>query len=259
MLKSLRTTLFFLLLTAQFAAPAWPQATAKPQESPWAMRAPAAIPQGAPTISAAQQAAIKQAAKGTPEQREFARKVANAMSLKDYAALKMLISPATLKCIGKNQDYLEDRMKKQFDLPISKDFKPTFTQLPTKMIHETKYATYPMLPSHLMGMEFTTADGSTATVNLVIGQEDGKWYEAQPCPTAAGMERFAKNQKMQKAQHERAKAAAAQVKDPVKSQLIALVGQRDNVGAWKLCMSSLKLDFPTCKGIVSILSGDESY
>jgi hypothetical protein len=180
------------------------------------------------------------------------------MSLKDFAALKVLISPATLKCIGKNQDYLEDRMKKQFDLPISKDYKLTITKLSTKMIHETKYATYPMLPSHLMGMEFTTGDGNTATVNLVIGQEDGKWYEAQPCPTAAGMERFAKNQKMRLAQHDRSKAAAAQVKDPVKSQLITLIGQRDSVGAWKLCMASLKLDFPTCKGIVSILAGDDS-
>ncbi len=49
-----------------------------------------------------------------------------------------------------------------------------------------------MPPTHLMGMEFTDQDGDTATVNLAIGQEDGKWYEAQPCPTEAGMERFAK-------------------------------------------------------------------
>jgi len=48
------------------------------------------------------------------------------------------------------------------------------------------------------------------------------------------------------------------VKDPVKSQLQALISKHDNVAAWRLCMSSLKMDFPTCKGIVSIMSGDKS-
>ncbi len=50
----------------------------------------------------------------------------------------------------------------------------------------------------------------------------------------------------------------SQVKDPVKSQLLALISKHDTVGAWRLCMSSLKMDFPTCKGIVSIMSGDKS-
>ena len=107
-------------------------------------------------------------------------------------------------------------------------------------------------------MEFTADDGNHDTINLPIGQEAGNWYEAQPCPTADGMVRFAKVQQMQAKAHERAKAAMTQVKDPVKSQLLALISKHDNVAAWRLCMSSLKMDFPTCKGIVSIMSGAKS-
>jgi hypothetical protein len=59
--------------------------------------------------------------------------------------------------------------------------------------------------------------------------------------------------------HERAKQAAAQVKDPVKSQLLALIGKHDNISAWKLCMSSLKFDFPTCRGVVAVLGDDPNY
>ena len=162
--------------------------------------------------------------------------------------MKQLFASSTLKCIGKNQDFLQDRIKRQFALPISRNFHLTITKLPPNVINATKYATYPMPPTHLMGMEFTTPDGSNATVNLTIGQEDGKWYEAQPCPTELGMQRFARLQKMRTQQRERAKAAMAQIKDPVKSQLLALIGKHDSVGAWKLCMSSLKMDFPTCSG-----------
>ena len=258
MLKSVRPTFFLALLTAALAAPAYAQDTPTPlpQESPWAMRPP--TPQGAGTPTAAQIAAEKEAEKGTPAQRELARKVVDAMSAKDFAQLKALIAPSTLKCIGKNEDFLIDRMKKQFELPISKKYKLTITKLPPNVIGPNKYSTYPMPPTHLMGMEFTDQDGDTATVNLTIGQEDGKWYEAQPCPTAAGMERFAKMVQMRQQRHARAQAAMSQVKDPVKSQLLAQIGKHDTVAAWRLCMSSLKMDFPTCKGIVSIMSGDTS-
>jgi hypothetical protein len=259
MLKSVRPTFFLALLTAALAAPAYAQDTPTPlpQESPWAMRPPS--PQGAGTPTAAQIAAEKAAEKGTPAQRELAHKVVDAMYSKDFAALKALFAPSTLRCIGKNQDFLIDRMKRQFDLPISKKYELAITKLPQGMMAPNKYSTYPMLPSHLMGMEFTDEDGDIATVNLTIGQEDGKWYEAQPCPTAAGMERFAQLQQTRGQAHERAEQALVQVKDPVRSQLVALIGKGETVSAWRLCMSAQHLNFPTCRGVVAILAGSETH
>ncbi len=235
MQKPFRTILAVLVLTAPIAAPAYPQQSAKPQESPWAMRAPAAVPQGAPTLSAQQQAAKAAAEKGTPEQQAFAHKVANAMSSKDYAAMKELIAPSTMKCIGKNQDFLQDRIKRQFELPINRKFKLKVTKLPPNITAPSKYATYPMLPTHLMTMDFTAPDGNYDTINLPVGQEAGNWYEAQPCPNEAGMVRFAKLQHMRALQHERAKTAMSQVKDPVKSQLLALIGKHDEVVRMAAC------------------------
>jgi hypothetical protein len=261
MLKPLRKTLILLAMTAAIAAPAYPgeSKSPKPQESPWAMRAPAAVPQGAPTLSAQQRAAQEAAEKGTPDQQAFARKVANAMSAKDYSAMKELIAPSTLKCIGKNEDYLQDRIKRQFELPINRKFKLRVTKLPPNITAPSKYATYPMLPTHLMGMDFTAPDGNQDTINLPIGQEAGKWYEAQPCPTAEGMVRFGKLQHMRAVQREHAKTAMAQVKDPIKSQLLGLIGKHNTVGAWRMCMSSLHYDFPTCRGVVALLAGEEDY
>lgn len=259
MLKALRTTLALIAMTAAIATPAYPQQSPKPQESPRAMRAPAAMPHGAPTLSAKERAAEEAAEKGTPAQQALAHKVADIMHRKDYAAMTQVFAPSTLKCIGKNENFLQDRIKRQFELPISRQFKLKITKLPPNMVNGSKYATYPMMPTHLMGMDFTADDGNHDTINLPIGQEDGKWYEAQPCPTEAGMERFAKLQQMKAVRREHVKQMVTQVKDPVKSELLALIGKHDSVSAWKLCMSSLHYDLPTCRGVVSILAGDPDY
>src|SRR3984957_18114741 len=141
MLKSLGMTFAVLVMIAALAAPAYPQESARPQESPWAMRAPAAVPHGAPTLSAQQRAAQEAAKRGTPEQQAFARKVADAMSAKDFGAMKQLFAPSTLKCIGNREDFLQERIKGQLDLPISRKFKLTITKLPPNAMNASKYAT----------------------------------------------------------------------------------------------------------------------
>src|ERR1022692_3170792 len=90
------SVLLALAAAAAIATPATAQQSAAPQESPWAMRAPDAAPQGAPTRSAQDVAAEKEAEKGTPQQRELARKIVYAMYAKDFAALKQLIAPSTM-------------------------------------------------------------------------------------------------------------------------------------------------------------------
>lgn len=221
------------------------------------MRAP--TPQAAATLTAKQIAALKEAEKGTPAQQKFARKVADAMLSKDYAALKEIVAPSTLKCIGKNQDFLQERIRRQLELPMSPKYQLSISKLPPNLMMANKYSTYPMPATYLMTMQFDTADGNNATVNLPIGQEDGKWYEVQPCPTQAGLERFAKLQQMRASQLEHAKTALAKVQDPVKSQLLTLIGKHDNADAWKLCMKALHYDFPTCHGVVALLAGEDTY
>jgi hypothetical protein len=251
MLNAWRTILALLAIGAALAAPAAAVESAKPQQSP---SAPAHAPQAVPTRSAAQFAAEK----GTPQQQALARKVVDAMYNKDYAAMEKLFAPSTLKCIGKNRDFLHDRIRREFDLPISKNYRLTITRLPPKLMSQNPYVTYPIPATHLMGLEFSTDSGATATVNRPIGQEHGKWYEVQPCPTELGMQRFAKLEHSREAGLAKAKAAMPRVKEPLRSQLLALIDKRDTADAWKLCMSTLHVDFATAHGIVELLAGEET-
>jgi hypothetical protein len=321
MLKSLRTMSILLVFAAAvLAAPVFAQQSTSPPPPPLASSAAAASPEAEPSLTADQLAAQKEAEKGTPEQQELARDVAEAISAKDFASMKDLFAPSAVKCIGNNQDYLIDRIKKQFSLPMSTNYHLTITRLPSDIPRPTKYATFPMRPTHLMSMDFTTNDGDGATVNLLIGQDDSKpastmsgltrfvvllvislaalamlavgvlfrsfwwlggglaaaafgllvlvgnpfgqghgdWYEAQPCPTQEGLRRFAAQQKLRAEDQARVKAAVADLKDPLKSQLLTLVSQHATSKAWNLCMASLKEDFSTCQGLVATLSGHES-
>ncbi|MGB8414011.1 MAG: hypothetical protein WCE23_14410 [Candidatus Binatus sp.] len=256
MLKASGTIFAMLALAAAaaLATPAAAQQSAAPQQSPWAMHAPAAAPHGTATRSAQDVAAEK----GTPQQRELARKMVYAMYAKDFAALKQLIAPSTMKCIGQNQNFLDDRIRKQFALPISKNYQVTVTEKPANVMLPDKFATYPMPATHYLGIAFGTEDSGTITVNEWIGQENGHWYEAQPCPTELGMQRFAKLQRMRAQGRERAKEYMARVQEPLKSQLLALIAKRDNADAWTLCVKSLHVDFQTAHEIVAILAGDEA-
>jgi hypothetical protein len=256
MLKSLPRMWGLIAIAAALAAPVYAQQSARPNESPWAMRPP--TPQAAATLTAQQRAAFEQAKKGTPAQQAFARRVADAMINKDYAAIKDLIAPSTLKCIGKNEDFLEDQIRKQLELPMSRQYKLSITKLPPTLTKPNKYSTYPMPATNLMTMDFDTQEGTADEVNLMIGQEDGKWYVVKPCPTQLGLQRFATLQQKQAQELADAKAALANVKEPIKSQLLTLIGKHDNVGAWKLCMSSLHYNFPTCHGVVALLAGQEA-
>ena len=186
MLKSLRTiSILLMFAVAVLAAPAFAQEPANPQAAPMTSPAAAVSPHAESSLTAEQLAAQKEAEKGTPEQQELARDIAEAISAKDFSSMKDLFAPSTLKCIGDNQDFLIDRIKKQFALPMSANYHLTITKLPAGIPGPTKYATYPMRPTHLMSMDFTTNNGDDATVNLLIGQDDSK-----PASTMTGVRRF---------------------------------------------------------------------
>jgi len=256
MLKPCFRTMFALIAiagAAALAAPAGAETLPGPNESPWAMRAPTPVPMAGAKGSVQ----MTTPAKSTPEQQQLAHKMALAMYAKDYAALKQLIAPSTMKCIGKNQNFLDDRLRRQFELPISKDYHLTVLKLPPNLMRDTKFATYPIAPTYVVGMEFVTPEGSNVTVNEMIGQENGKWYEVQPCPTELGMEQFAKRQQTRAQYRDRAKPFVAHLQEPLKSQMMAYITKRDNVDALNLCMNSLHVDIQTAHEIVRILAGDE--
>jgi hypothetical protein len=227
------------------------------QESPWATRAPSAAGSG---TTQSRVNVFHPEATITPAQRAFAKKYVEAVAAEDSAKMRALIAPDSLKCFDQSKEpFLEAWIQKQFrnrnEIPANNRI--SVIALPPDMYKPSKMATYPVRGTHLMAFESKTADGSTITINQTVGQQAGAWYLAVPCPTAAGMDRFAKIQKIRAVSRERAEIAYGKLKEPVKSQLLALIAKHDKASAWKLCIQSLHVDFMTAQVVVDKLAAEK--
>ena len=224
------------------------------QESPWAMRAPSASPSGA----AQSRVPVLHRESTIPAQKAFAKKYVEALDAEDSAKIRALIAPDTLKCFDQSREpYLDAWIQKQFRNQIPANNRLSVIAMPPDMYKSGKMATYPVRGTHLMAFEFKTADGSTVTINQAVGEQAGVWYLTVPCPTAAGLDRFAKIQKLRVASRERAELVYLKVKEPLKSQLLALIAKHDNASAWKLCIQSLHVDFMTAQAVVDKLANEK--
>ena len=193
----------------------------------------------------------------TPEQRAFAEKYAESVQAQDVAKMRALIAPTTLKCFdGAKQKFLDEWIDKQFNYEIPIDYQLSVSRIPPEVAKPTKVATYPVPRTHLMEFQYTRPTNSI-TVTQEIGTEGGKWYMIPPCPTALRMKQFAKKEELKAIVRDRAEHAYAELKEPVKSQLLALIAKHDNTGAMRLCIKSLHVDAATAQVLLAKLAGDK--
>jgi hypothetical protein len=193
----------------------------------------------------------------TPGQREFAEAYVQIVEAQDVAKMRTLIPPTTLKCFdGDKQKFLEAWIEKQLTYQIPKDYQISVSRIPPEMSKSTKAATFPVPRTHEMEFEYAT-ETNTVTVSQEIGTETGRWYLIPPCPTAMRMAQFTKKEEKLAIARDRAAHAYAELKEPLKSQLLALIAKNDNRGAMKLCISSLHVDSATAHELIDKLASEK--
>jgi hypothetical protein len=243
-----------LAAVAAASAKAVAQPTPASDESPWATCAPATP---APDTSHARinvihtsQAAI------TPEHRALAEKFVQSVNAKDPVKMRALIPPTTLKCFDKSSaPFLDAWIANRFRYQIPNDYRLSITPIPPVMSKSSKLETYPVPGTHLLLFEYSVAN-NPVSVTQAIGIEDGNWYLTPPCPTAAGMDRFTKTEAIRAAGRERADRIYPQLRDPLKSQLLALIAKHKNANAMKLSMRTLHIDYITARALVAKLAAN---
>ena len=192
----------------------------------------------------------------TPEQRAFAQAYVQSVQAQDVAKMRVLVAPTTLKCFdGEKQKFLDQWLEKQLTYEIPKDYQINVSRIPPDMAKATKAATYPVPRTHVMEFQYTTG-ANTVTVTQEIGAETGQWYLIPPCPTAARMAQFTKKEQKLAIARERAEHAYGELKEPLKSQLLALIAKNDNRGAMKLCVKSLHVDPATAQALINKLAAE---
>ena len=199
----------------------------------------------------------------TPEQREFGERMIAALRKKDREAIKKLVAPKSLACFDDyKQAFLKVWINKHFRYAIPEQHRLSVSKLSSDAPEGSKYATYPVAATYVLEIEFDSGDDRNITLNRLIGQQDGKWYEVAPCPTQLGMDRFNKIKRRDVSAvspEDRVKQAYAQVKEPLASQIRALLAKNDVANAWKLCAGSLQVDIGTAQQVVAMIARDQPH
>lgn len=193
----------------------------------------------------------------TPEQRAFADKFVAAIEAQNVAKMRALVAPTTLMCFaGGKGKVLDSWIEDQFEYQIPKGYQVTASPIPPDMLVPTKMATYPIPRTHLMEFQYSSG-GATETVTEEIGQEAGQWYAIPPCPTAKRMKQFTLTERKRAIARDRAEHAYAQLKEPLKSQMLDLIAKHEKSAAMNLCIKSMKVDAATAQALVQKLAGDK--
>ena len=192
-------------------------------------------------------------------QKELADNLVAALNSKDTARLKALIAPQSLACFDQSrQSYLDGWFRRQFKAPIGKDHQVTVATLPPDFSTKATRAKYPLAPTHALIISFNGA-GARRTYRRLIAQQDNQWRLILGCPTDATMVKYNKSEQIEAKAAERADQLIPKVKEPLASQIRALVAKGDRMGASKLCAEQLHTDLLTAREVVARVSGEENH
>ncbi|MDO8433765.1 MAG: hypothetical protein Q7S58_15290 [Candidatus Binatus sp.] len=197
----------------------------------------------------------------TPEQHQFGERMVAAIRKKDVVELKKLVAPEALACFDQSrQAYLNSWLKKHFRYSIPERHRLSVAKLSLNASIDSKFRTYPVAPTYVLEIQFNNAERGDITLNRMIGQQDGKWYETAPCPTQLGMDRLNKVKSASSQSTEaRAKEAYARVDESLAARIRAYLAKNDQANAWKLAAESLNVDIGTARQVVAMLASAKPH
>ncbi len=114
----------------------------------------------------------------------------------------------------------------------------------------------PVAATHEFQVDFGTAASQTTLIRR-IAPVDGAWYIVVPCPTPDGLERFREREVRRREQRAQAEALAAGLKEPLVSELKALLAAGRRLDAVRRYREASGTDLTTAVSVVDVLRGRE--
>jgi hypothetical protein len=198
---------------------------------------------------------------GDAARRRFVQQYMAAIRDRDVAAITRLTHPASLACI-------DDASRAFFDSILRGELRhaatvagyritriapagaPSLPGVPDGMFRE------PVAATHEFQVDFGANAASTTLIRR-IAPLDGAWYTVVPCPTAEGLERFRERDVRRREQRAQAETLAAELKEPLVSELKALLAAHRRLDAVRRYREASGADLTTAVAVIDVLSGRE--
>jgi hypothetical protein len=163
----------------------------------------------------------------TDSQKTFVGQYVQAIKERDFEKYKRLFHPNCLACIDKdNEDYHRDRLHLKH-WTKTQDFQAKVQTLPPeKEEFFAKACPVPVKPTHVIQLDLSPGKFESKTIVFNIAFKNGSWYEVlSVCrPTPEALQKF-------RTAIARAEALFSSLKDPLRSELKALLKQGEEVSA----------------------------
>ena len=193
-------------------------------------------------------------APGTPlvpdDVRSFAADYVAAINAKDSAKLWSFLTPETRSCVNPaNKDVYDALFNIQFDDTIPPNYILTVSpvsEAKLKAFAESQY--FPVAPEHELQIDYQVGDDGGGLI-LWLVHEKGRLYADQPCAT----EEFIVRYRDQAAARAHYKQLAAEIQDPLRAELLALLAQHNRSAAITRYKSAASSDMRTAMLVISAL------
>lgn len=187
----------------------------------------------------------------------FVKEVVEAINGKRPERRKALLHPASLPCTrGEAGIFYDEAIARQARRTVPTDYTWKITPLlPEQPLMFADKLDYPVRPTHLLQLDFTTGPNSSATMVLQLVSDGGQWREVMPCPkleTLAAM-RAAREERAKHA--ERVRTLAASTSPELRETVIRLFKEGRRIEAFKHYAGVSGEELATAKAVVELLAG----
>lgn len=190
--------------------------------------------------------------------RRFAADYVAAVNSKDAARLRRLVHPASLACITDlNRDFFDEMFARDTRRSLAGPYRVVEVTALTSdaaPLLPPDLGAYPVAPTHRIQIDVQTGRTSSVTVIRELRVQDAAWLMVVPCPTAKGLEAFRATKRTTAERQDRAAVLVADLREPLRSELMGLIAEGRRVEAMKRYSSASGEDLAMARRVVDLLA-----
>lgn len=191
----------------------------------------------------------------TDSQKSFVQRYVQAIQARDFEKYKRMVHPTCRACYTRdNEDFHRDMFQRRLlpaHWPVVRDFRAKVLQaLPSGT---TAIPGCPAKPTHVIQLDFPAGEFGSKGVLINIAFENGSWFEVFGCPTPDALQKFRTATNQRNAEVARAETLFASLRDPLLSELKALLREGKKVTAITRYRDASGEDLSTAKRVVELL------
>jgi hypothetical protein len=186
--------------------------------------------------------------------KNFVTQYVAATNAKDTARLRSFLYPKSLACImPENKDYY-DAMASHIGEPIPPNYK--FSVMPVTAGNlkalESMGQRWTVKPMQELHIDYQQGDDVGSYIVYLI-HENGRWFQDFPCATDAAIKQYRDNAVANEAALAHYKALAADIKDPLRSELLGLLRAHETGRATDRYHEATGQDYKTSMYVMNAL------